>query len=118
VLVIASGDVAFGEANTLVMMVILVILVFLMGVIDWFVFTNIDKLAKHLDPSRLGGDRGCVWCAVGRIGGAANARWPTRFRNYFDALFTLRGTSIDLAPILLKSFAKINHLPHQASGLL
>ena len=53
VLVIASGDVAFGEANTLVMMVILVVLVLLMGLIDWLVFTNIDKLAKHLDPSRL-----------------------------------------------------------------
>ena len=53
VLVIASGEVAFGEANTLVMMVILVLLVLLMGVLDWLVFTNMDKLAKHLDPSRL-----------------------------------------------------------------
>jgi multiple antibiotic resistance protein len=35
------------------MLVILVALVLLMGLIDWLVFTNIDKLAKHLDPSRL-----------------------------------------------------------------
>ena len=53
VLVIASGDAAFGESNTLVMLVILVVLVLLMGVIDWLVFANLDKLAKHLDPSRL-----------------------------------------------------------------
>lgn len=31
----------------------LVGLVLLMAVIDWAVFSNIDKLAKHLDPSRL-----------------------------------------------------------------
>jgi len=53
VLVIASGDIAAVETNTLVMLVILVALVLLMGLIDWLVFTNIDKLAKHLDPSRL-----------------------------------------------------------------
>jgi multiple antibiotic resistance protein len=53
VLVIASGDIASVETNTLVMLVILVALVLLMGVFDWLIFTNIDKLAKHLDPSRL-----------------------------------------------------------------
>jgi len=53
VLVIASGDITAVETNTLVMLVILVALVLLMGVIDWLVFTNIDKIAKHLDPSRL-----------------------------------------------------------------
>jgi multiple antibiotic resistance protein len=53
VLVIASGDIAAGESNTLIMMIIVVILVLLMGVLDWVVFRNIDKLAKHLDPSRL-----------------------------------------------------------------
>ena len=53
VLVIASGDAAFGETNTLVMLVILVVLVLLMGLIDWLVFANIDKLTRHLDPSRL-----------------------------------------------------------------
>jgi multiple antibiotic resistance protein len=31
----------------------LVGLVLLMAVIDWAVFSNIDKLTKHLDPSRL-----------------------------------------------------------------
>ena len=50
---IASGDIASVETNTLVMLVILVALVLLMGVFDWLIFTNIDKLAKHLDPSRL-----------------------------------------------------------------
>ena len=53
VLVIASGDVAASETNTLAMLVILVVLVLLMGALDWLVFTKIDKLAKHLDPSRL-----------------------------------------------------------------
>ena len=53
VLVIAAGDITAVETNTLVMLVILVALVLLMGLIDWLVFTNIDKLAKHLDPSRL-----------------------------------------------------------------
>jgi multiple antibiotic resistance protein len=53
VLVIASGDAALSDTNTLILVVILIVLVLLMGVIDWFVFTNIDKLAKHLDPSRL-----------------------------------------------------------------
>ena len=50
---ITSGDITAVETNTLVMLVILVALVLLMGLIDWLVFTNIDKLAKHLDPSRL-----------------------------------------------------------------
>jgi multiple antibiotic resistance protein len=31
----------------------LVGLVLLMAAIDWAVFSNIDKLSKHLDPSRL-----------------------------------------------------------------
>jgi multiple antibiotic resistance protein len=53
VLVIASGDIASVETNTWLMLVILVVLVLLMGVLDWLVFTNMDKLAKHLDPSRL-----------------------------------------------------------------
>ena len=53
VLVIASGDVASGETNTVILMVILVVLVLLMGALDWLVFSNMDKLAKHLDPSRL-----------------------------------------------------------------
>ena len=53
VLVIASGDVTGGENNTLIMLIILVALVLIMGVLDWLVFRNMDKLAKHLDPSRL-----------------------------------------------------------------
>ena len=48
VLVISSG-----EINSLLMGAIIVGLVLLMAVIDWAVFSNIDKLAKHLDPSRL-----------------------------------------------------------------
>lgn len=53
VLVIASGDAASADVNTPLMLIILAALVLLMGVIDWLVFTNIDKLARHLDPSRL-----------------------------------------------------------------
>ncbi|MEA3441509.1 MAG: MarC family protein [Chloroflexota bacterium] len=48
VLVISSG-----EINSLLMGAIIVGLVLLMAVIDWAVFSNIDKLSKHLDPSRL-----------------------------------------------------------------
>lgn len=53
VLVIASGDIASGDANPLVMLGILIGLVLLMGALDIAVFTNLDKLSKHLDPSRL-----------------------------------------------------------------
>ena len=33
--------------------VILLALVLIVCAIDWLVFMNMDKLAKHLDPSRL-----------------------------------------------------------------
>jgi multiple antibiotic resistance protein len=47
-LVIASSDI-----NSVVYLLILVGLVLLVGGLDWLVFRNMDKLAKHLDPSRL-----------------------------------------------------------------
>ncbi|MFC2053946.1 MarC family protein [Chloroflexota bacterium] len=53
VLVITSGDIAASASNSLVMMVILILLVLVMGALDMAVFTNLDKLSKHLDPSRL-----------------------------------------------------------------
>ena len=53
VLVIASGDITSGDANPLVALGILIGLVLLMGALDIAVFTNLDKLSKHLDPSRL-----------------------------------------------------------------
>ena len=56
VLVIASGDIAAETASLssiLIGMGVLVVLVLLMGVIDLLVFTNLDKLSKHLDPHRL-----------------------------------------------------------------
>jgi multiple antibiotic resistance protein len=54
VLVIASGDAAALEGIAiLISLAILVALVLLMGVIDMLVFTNLDKLSKHLDPHRL-----------------------------------------------------------------
>ena len=56
VLVIASGDIAAETAtlSTIIIgMFILVALVLLMGVIDWLVFSNLDKLSNHLDPHRL-----------------------------------------------------------------
>lgn len=52
-LVIASSEIGSGEVNSLVMVGILVGLVLLVGALDWLVFGNMDKLAKHLDPSRL-----------------------------------------------------------------
>lgn len=48
VLVIYSSDI-----SSVLMLVILVALVLIMGVLDWYVFSNMDKLAKHLDLSRL-----------------------------------------------------------------
>jgi multiple antibiotic resistance protein len=54
VLVIASGDAtAMQGISIIVSLAILVVLVLLMGVIDLLVFTNLDKLSKHLDPHRL-----------------------------------------------------------------
>lgn len=53
VLVIASGDAAEAGGNTLIGMAILVALVLIMGLIDMLVFTNLDKISKHLDPHRL-----------------------------------------------------------------
>jgi multiple antibiotic resistance protein len=42
-----------GAIEDWLLMIIMVVLVLLMGVFDWLVFTNVDKLAKHLDKSRL-----------------------------------------------------------------
>jgi small neutral amino acid transporter SnatA (MarC family) len=56
VLVIASGDIATETAtlSTIITgMIILIVLVLLMGVINLLVFSNVDKLSKHLDPHRL-----------------------------------------------------------------
>jgi multiple antibiotic resistance protein len=50
---IAAIVIASSEINSLVMVVILVALILLVGVLDWLVFSNMDKLAQHLDPSRL-----------------------------------------------------------------
>jgi multiple antibiotic resistance protein len=47
-LVIASDDV-----NSILAGVILIGLVLLVGALDFAVFRNMDKLAQHLDPSRL-----------------------------------------------------------------
>ncbi len=48
VLVIYSSDI-----SSVLMLIILVAIVLIMGVLDWYVFSNMDKLAKHLDSSRL-----------------------------------------------------------------
>ena len=56
VLVIASGDIAVETATVssiIVGMVVLVALVLLVGALDLVIFTNLDKLSKHLDPHRL-----------------------------------------------------------------
>jgi MarC family membrane protein len=50
---IAAIVIASSEADSLVMAVVLVGLVLLVGLIDWLVFSNMDRLARHLDPSRL-----------------------------------------------------------------
>ena len=48
VLVIGSG-----EADSWQMYALLVVLVLVVGALDWLIFVNINKLAKHLDPARL-----------------------------------------------------------------
>jgi small neutral amino acid transporter SnatA (MarC family) len=56
VLVIASGDIAAQTTNLITILIsmgILIAVVLLVGLIDWLVFSNIDKLSKHLDPHRL-----------------------------------------------------------------
>ena len=42
-----------GGLNSWLMLVILVILVLLMGALDWLIFKNLDSIAEHLDKSRL-----------------------------------------------------------------
>lgn len=53
ILVVASGDIADGSSAPILMMGILIALVLIMGLIDMLVFTNLDKLSKHLDPHRM-----------------------------------------------------------------
>ena len=50
---IATLVIASGEANTVAMYALLIGLVLLMGVVDILVFGNINRLSKHLDPSRM-----------------------------------------------------------------
>ncbi len=50
---IAAIVIASSEIASLVMVVILIALVLIVGALDWLIFRNMDKLAKHLDPSRL-----------------------------------------------------------------
>ena len=45
--------IASSEVDSLLMGIILLALVLIVGAIDWLVFMKMDKLAKHLDPSRL-----------------------------------------------------------------
>ncbi len=50
---IAVIVIASGEADSLPMFAILIVLVLLMGAFDMLVFSNMGKLTKHLDPSRM-----------------------------------------------------------------
>ncbi len=50
---IAALVIASSEVDSLLLAVIVIALVLLVGVIDFAVFRNMDKLARHLDPSRL-----------------------------------------------------------------
>jgi len=42
-----------GAIDSWLMLGLLIVLVLLMGALDWFVFSNLDSIAKHLDKSRL-----------------------------------------------------------------
>jgi len=50
---IAALVIASTEINSLLNGILLLGLVLLVGGLDWLVFTNMNKLAKFLDPSRL-----------------------------------------------------------------
>jgi multiple antibiotic resistance protein len=50
---IAAIVIASSEIGSLAMVVILIGLILIVGALDWLIFRNMDKLAKHLDPSRL-----------------------------------------------------------------
>lgn len=50
---IAALVIASSEIDSIVFGAILIGLVLLVGALDFAVFRNMDKLAKHLDPSRL-----------------------------------------------------------------
>ncbi len=50
---IAAIVIASSEIDSLLMAVILIALILIVGALDWLIFRNMDKLAKHLDPSRL-----------------------------------------------------------------
>ncbi|UCD99324.1 MAG: MarC family protein [Chloroflexota bacterium] len=50
---IAAIVIFSSEIDSILMAVVLVGLVLLVGAFDWLIFRNMDKLAKHLDPSRL-----------------------------------------------------------------
>ena len=42
-----------GAIDSWLMLGILVVLVLLVGAVDWLVFTNLDRIAEHLDKSRM-----------------------------------------------------------------
>jgi multiple antibiotic resistance protein len=42
-----------GAIDSWLMLGILVVLVLLVGALDWLVFTNLDRIAEHLDKSRM-----------------------------------------------------------------
>jgi multiple antibiotic resistance protein len=50
---IAAIVIASSEIASLAMVVILIGLILIVGALDWLIFSNMDKLARHLDPSRL-----------------------------------------------------------------
>jgi multiple antibiotic resistance protein len=50
---IAALVIASSEVDSVLMAVILVVLVLIVGALDWLIFMNMDKLSKYLDPSRL-----------------------------------------------------------------
>ena len=52
-LVIASNDIGTNDINPILFAGVLLGIVLLIGLIDLAVFRNMDRLAKHLDPSRL-----------------------------------------------------------------
>ena len=42
-----------GAIDSWLMLGILVVLVLLVGALDWLVFSNLDRIAEHLDKSRM-----------------------------------------------------------------
>ena len=107
-----------GLGSPLVYLLILVGLVLLVGAFDWLIFHNMDKLARHLDPSRLAVTEAIFGVLLAALLVVAAGLWPaTRLGSEFmpdldegDLLYmpsTFPAVSIGKAQELLQQTDKL-----------